>query len=592
MSALEIDALRIDVVASGHDIVDEVSLSIGAGEVLGLVGESGSGKTTVGLAVLGHARKGASIEGGRVEIGGRSMLGLSTSQLRRSRGELVSYVPQDPSTALNPALRIEKQILEVLEAHDFGGSAQARRDRLQEVLNEVLLPSTPDFVRRYPHQLSGGQQQRVGLAMAFACRPSVIVLDEPTTGLDVSTQAHVLATVRELCRAHGVAALYVTHDLAVVANLADRVAVMYAGRVVEQGPTAELFARAAHPYTRHLIAAVPDMDGDREVVGLPGRAPSPGRRPVGCSFAERCEAATEECRAAFPAVEIVGPEHTVRCYHPRAPIADAREAPEAHERNRELPPSEAALTLRDVSAAYTGITVVRDVNLQIAPGECLALVGESGSGKTTVSRSIGGLHREWSGSIMLGDAPLARSARDRSLDHRLKIQYVFQNPYSSLNPRRPVGDSVARPLAIAKVSAAEARRKVGEMLERVSLTAAYADRYPDQLSGGERQRVAIARALVSQPDVLVCDEVTSALDVLVQAAVVELLAELQRDLGLSMLFVTHNLPLVRSIAHRVAVMADGRIVEIGSTEQVLTDPAEEYTKRLLADTPQIPEHAE
>ena len=204
-----------------------------------------------------------------------------------------------------------------------------------------------------------------------------------------------------------------------------------------------------------------------------------------------------------------------------------------------------------------------------------------------MSRSIGGLHREWTGAILLGEAPLARSARDRSLEQRLKIQYVFQNPYSSLNPRRPVGDSVARPLAIAKVSAAEARRKVGEMLERVSLTAAYADRYPDQLSGGERQRVAIARALVSQPDVLVCDEVTSALDVLVQAAIVELLAELQRDLGLSMLFVTHNLPLVRSIAHRVAVMADGRIVEIGSTEQVLTDPEQEYTKRLLADTPQI-----
>ena len=517
------------------------------------------------------------------------MLGLGTSQLRRSRGELVSYVPQDPSTALNPALRIERQIMEVLEAHDFGGSGAARRDRMQQVLNEVLLPSTPDFVRRYPHQLSGGQQQRVGLAMAFACRPSVIVLDEPTTGLDVSTQAHVLATVRDLCRAHGVAALYVTHDLAVVANLADRVAVMYAGRVVEQGPTAELFAGAAHPYTRHLIAAVPDITGDREVVGLPGRAPSPGRRPIGCSFAPRCEAATAECLEAFPPIDPVGPDHVVRCYHPRAPITDAGETPEPHERHRDLPPAEAALTLTGVNAAYTGTTVVHDVDLQIAPGECLALVGESGSGKTTVSRSIGGLHREWTGSILLGATPLAKSARDRAVEQRLRIQYVFQNPYSSLNPRRPVGDSIARPLAIAKVPAADAKRRVGEMLERVSLTAAYADRYPDQLSGGERQRAAIARALVSQPDVLVCDEVTSALDVLVQAAVVELLAELQRDLGLSMLFVTHNLPLVRSVAHRVAVMADGRIVEIGSTEQVLTEPEQEYTRRLLADTPQIPD---
>ena len=587
-AALHVDALRIDVAASGYDIVDEVSLSIGAGEVLGLVGESGSGKTTVGLAVLGHARKGARINGGHVEIGGRSMLGLSDHQLRRSRGELVSYVPQDPSTALNPALRIDKQILEVLAAHDFGGSNDARRARLVEVLTEVLLPTTPNFIRRYPHQISGGQQQRVGLAMAFACRPSVIVLDEPTTGLDVSTQAHVLATVRDLCRSHGVAALYVTHDLAVVANLADRVAVMYAGRVIEQGPTAELFAGAAHPYTRHLIAAVPAMTGDREVSGLPGRAPSPGHRPVGCSFAPRCEAATTECRDAFPAVEPVAADHVVRCFHPRARIGEAHEAPRGTERSRDLAPGDAALTARGLSAAYTGTTVVHDVDLQVAPGECLALVGESGSGKTTVSRSIGGLHHEWSGEILLGASPLARSARDRPVEQRLKIQYVFQNPYSSLNPRRPVGDSVARPLAIGKTTPADAKRLVAEMLERVSLSAAYADRYPDQLSGGERQRVAIARALVSRPDVLVCDEVTSALDVLVQAAVVELLAELQRELGLSMLFVTHNLPLVRSIAHRVAVMADGRIVETGSTEQVLTEPEQEYTRRLLADTPQIP----
>jgi peptide/nickel transport system ATP-binding protein len=585
--AVSISNLRIEVAIGGADIVDDVNLSIAPGDVLGLVGESGSGKTTVGLAVLGHARHGVKLAGGSVIIGDAAMLDLGETALRHARGRLVTYVPQDPSTALNPALRIHKQLIEVLEFHNFGGSDQARRERVVEVMSEVLLPSTPEFLRRYPHQLSGGQQQRVGLAMAFACRPAVIVLDEPTTGLDVSTQAHVLTTIRELCHAHKVAALYVTHDLAVVANLADRVAVMYAGRIIEQGPAEELFHNPAHPYTRHLIAAAPDMSTENEMVGLSGRAPAPGRRPVGCSFAKRCELAVDACRAEFPAEQEVGPDRLVRCIRPfevpeRTHHVAVHSSPIAASATH-------ALMVRDLCASYTRHQVVHNVDLQVDRGECLALVGESGSGKTTLSRSIGGLHREWTGEILLGSERLAPSARDRTTAQRLRIQYVFQNPYSSLQPRRMVGDSVARPLMIGGASKTDAARKVGEMLERVALTASYANRFPDQLSGGERQRVAIARALVSRPEVLVCDEVTSALDVLVQASIVELLGELRRDLGLAMLFVTHNLPLVASIADQVAVLADGKIVESGPTERVLRFPEAEYTKRLIADTPQISE---
>jgi peptide/nickel transport system ATP-binding protein len=586
--SIVVDSLRVLVRGTTRDIVDDISFEIAPGEVLGLVGESGSGKTTVGLALLGHTRRGVQIGGGSVRLGDVDVLKLSEPELEHTRGRLISYVPQDPAAALNPALRIGTQLREILQAHNYGKNGDERSHRVAEMMREVALPDLPSFLKRYPHELSGGQQQRVGLAIAFACRPRVIVLDEPTTGLDVTTQAHVLGTVRELAAAHGVAALYVSHDLAVVGTLANRVAVMYAGRVVEIGPTRDLFRAAAHPYTQRLIAAIPHLTGGRELIGIGGRAPSPGRRPAGCMFAPRCTFAQERCTVALPELRPIATGHAVRCVRAEEVrghmLARARDGAHEEQAITQAP----ILALTAVSAGYRKRMVVHDVSLQVAPHECLALVGESGSGKTTLARSVAGLHSDRTGQITLNGAPLAGSARDRPREQRRTIQYVFQNPYGSLNPRRTIGHTIRQPLELfGKGSGAETDRKVDEMLDRVSLAASYAERYPEQLSGGERQRVAIARALVCEPSVLVCDEVTSALDVSVQAAIVELLASLQRDLGLAMLFVTHNLPLVRSIAQRVAVMSEGRIVELGAVDQVLEAPAEPYTRRLLSDTPSL-----
>jgi len=588
VSAVAVQDLQVVIDSTGTPVISEVSFEIARGEIFGVVGESGSGKTTVGLAMLGHARRGLRIAGGTVQLGDRDILTLDEEQLRRLRGSLISYVPQDPASSLNPALRIGTQLREVVEAHG-NQPDRAVAERVAEMMREVALPDDRAFLKRYPHEISGGQQQRVGLAMAFANRPRLIVLDEPTTGLDVTTQAHVLATVRELATLHDVAALYVSHDLAVVATLAERVAVMYAGRVVEIGGAEELFKSAGHPYTRRLVGAIPRLTGGRSLVGIPGHAVSPGRRPPGCSFAPRCTLRIDQCEEAIPPLLPVGPGHAVRCIRAELVLSEAQsrvgdpiDMPGADE--AEQP----ALRLENVAAWYGKSEVLHSVSLSLASHECLALVGESGSGKTTVARAVAGLHRNWTGSIALGGAELPRAARQRSTEARRRIAYIFQNPYGSLNPRQTIGQIIGQPLRVFGIaSGREADRRIADMLERVSLTAAYARRYPDQLSGGERQRVAIARALVCDPSVLICDEVTSALDVSVQAAIVELLGNLQRDLGLSMLFITHNLPLVRSIAQRIAVLSQGNIVELGDTGQVLTDPQQPYTRQLLADTPSL-----
>ena len=582
---LDVRGLEVRLGRTGPDVVSEVSFTVQAGQVLGLVGESGSGKTTVVLALLGHARRGLAISSGEVRVDGVDLLRLPAAQLRAVRGARVAYVPQDPSAALNPALRVGTQLKEAIRVHP--GAVEDPDGRIREVLQEAHLGATPDLLRRYPHQLSGGQQQRIALAMAFACRPSLIVLDEPTTGLDVSTQRHVLDTIRSLCAAYGVAAVYVSHDLAVVGGLVSDVAVMYSGRIIEFGSTARVFGDPLHPYTRGLLTAVPSPLQATRLTGIDGQPPRPGRRPAGCSFAPRCGFATGECRSQQPEPVLID-ARAVRCMR----VAQVRESSTGVAAALDLAAAAAGgvpvLSLREVSAGYGRRPVLTGVDLDVPAESCVAVVGESGSGKTTLARCIVGLHRNWTGDIRFEGASLAASARDRPPQTLRRVQYVFQNPYTSLNPRKTVGQIVAQPLEQhLRLGYRERSQRAARALADVSLGADFLSRYPDQLSGGERQRVAIARALVVEPDLLICDEVTSALDVSVQAVIVELLRGLQAEHHIAMIFITHNLALVRSIAQSVVVLRDGAVVESGPVGQVLDRPADPYTERLMQDVPKL-----
>ena len=569
---LDVRGLEVRLGRTGPDVVSEVSFTVQAGQVLGLVGESGSGKTTVVLALLGHARRGLSISSGEVRVDGVDLLRLPAAKLRAVRGARVAYVPQDPSAALNPALRVGTQLKEAIRVHP--GAVEDPSGRIREVLQEAQLDATPDLLRRYPHQLSGGQQQRVGLAMAFACRPSLIVLDEPTTGLDVSTQRHVLDTIRSLCAAYGVAAVYVSHDLAVVGGLVTDVAVMYSGRIIEVGSTARVFGDPLHPYTRGLLTAVPSPLQATRLTGIDGQPPRPGRRPAGCSFAPRCGFAAGECRSQQPEPVLID-ARAVRCMR----VAQVRESSTGVAAALSSVAAAAGevpvLSVREVSAGYGRRPVLTGVDLDVPAESCVAVVGESGSGKTTLARCIVGLHRNWTGDISFEGTSLAASARDRPKQILRRVQYVFQNPYTSLNPRKTIGQIVAQPLEqYLRLGYRERSQRAARALADVSLAADFLSRYPDQLSGGERQRVAIARALVVEPDLLICDEVTSALDVSVQAVIVELLRGLQAERRIAMIFITHNLALVRSIAQSVVVLRDGAVVEAGPVGQVLDRPAD------------------
>lgn len=585
---LRLSDIRVQL-PDGAGIVEDFDLELNPGEIVGLVGESGSGKTTAALAIFGYTGRNLTLTSGEIMVANQK---LSTPKMFRTiRGRQVSYVPQNPATSLNPSMRIGKALDEMIR---FGlGGGHAAQTPL-ELLEHVGLPGTASFAARFPHQLSGGQQQRVCIAAALASDPVVVVLDEPTTGLDVVTQDLILKELLRLRNEEHVSMLYITHDLAVVAQIADRIAVMYAGRIVEQGPTDQILGHPKHPYTKGLMASTPDHLLSRVLETMEGTTVGVGERPNGCPFAPRCpQRVSPRCDEELPELERIGRNHQVRCFEwQRTPSISWRStsstAPSAS--NRQSTP--VVLELEDVRAHYgsgaNAATVTSDISFQIVQGGCVALVGESGSGKTTLARVIAGLHPDFSGRVLLNGDELPHLARRRSIHQRRQVQIVFQSPADALNPRHSVEEIVARPARILRsLDRNAARHEVERLLDAVRLPARIAQRYPGELSGGECQRVAIARALSAGPELIVCDEVTSALDVSVQAVVLELLADLRNQFGLSLLFITHDLGVVAAVADDVLVLDHGKICERGEVAEVLRTPRNAYTQTLLAAAPSL-----
>lgn len=599
---VRVDGLAIDFWAGDHwaNVVNDVSFEIGRGEALGIVGESGCGKSTTAYALLGFRRRNSRFRAGQVALEGRDILRLPSNQLRRIRGARISLVPQNPTTALTPQIRIGEQLIEAMRVHNVGGSKGERLERCHDLLRQVRLPDASATARKYPHQLSGGQQQRVVIAMALACEPQLVVLDEPTTGLDVTTQAQIIELLGRLRSELGMAMLYVTHNLGVAAAICDRVGVMYAGELVEEAPTRELFVNPRHPYTQGLIASVPSVaapDKGRSVLlqGLLRR----DLLPTGCRFSPRCEFATERCISEPQALAAVSEGHRIACWRWQGlPSLGQREAKTDGVSPATSPGTEVIVDVTSIECAYGQSSalfhrkqaepVVRDVSFEIRQGETFALVGESGSGKSTIARSVGGLLAPIAGSITFEGVDISGLVDARSKRQRQEIQLVLQNPDASLNPRHRVAKIIGRPLELFDRLGREARdARVAKLLDDVRLPASFARRYPDELSGGERQRVAIARALAPAPRLLLCDEVLSALDVSVQADILDLLRTLQREYNLTYLFISHDLAVVRSISHTVGVLYHGQLCEVGPAEDVYSPPFHPYTHMLLSAIPEL-----
>lgn len=593
--ALAVESLSVAYRSGGRDrrVLRDVSFRIGRGEAYGLVGESGCGKSTVALTAVRYLPRAGRVTAGRIAMDGEDVTRLDRVQLRRLRAKTVSMVYQDPGKALNPTLRIGRQVAEIFTL--AGAPAAEAHARAAEMLRRVRISDPARVMERYAHQLSGGMQQRVAIAMALAKDPALLILDEPTTGLDATVEAEVLDLIVQLRREFGTSILFISHNLAVVAKMCDRVGVLYAGMLVEEGSTKDLFHAPRHPYTVALLRCLPRA-GERKdhnrLDTIPGTLPAPGAVITGCPFADRCALADERCRRELPPLIDLGGRF-VRChYHERAgdlPRQTPAEVKLPAARADARPVLEIDRLNKTFRSGDHALRAVADVSLEIAAGETLGLVGESGSGKTTFARLLLGLLPPDQGGVVALDAkPLPPLLEDRADDQVKALQIVFQNPDSALNRAHSIRHILARALSRLGGLRGEAlKARLLDLVRSVRLSERHLRAKPRQLSGGLKQRVAIARAFAGEPRLVVCDEPTSALDVSVQAAILNLLADLQAERQVSYVFISHDLGVVRYLSDKIAVLYLGRIMELGSSERVFDGPHHPYTEALLSAVPRL-----
>ena len=584
-----------------------VDLHVNPGETLGIVGESGSGKTMTALSLMGLLPQGGKVSSGSIILDGQDLTQLPLKDKRKLRGTKVGMIFQDPLTSLNPTMKIGLQVCEPLRVHEKL-SKRAALARAVEILKRVGMPRPEVVINNYPHQLSGGMRQRVMIAMALVCKPRILIADEPTTALDVTTQMQILDLIDELRDEYKMGVILITHDLGVVAGHTDRVAVMYAGRIVETAPTKTLFTEPKHRYTSSLMAALPEraLAAGTKLFSIPGAPPSLTNLPVGCRFAARCLWATDECRAGYP--DLSGDDsHTFSCFHP---VQEGDESPAVLQAKLDSGKAEDAvdaapqishdvlLDVKEASREYESagsgffkrdkgvVSAVDRVSISVKKGETYGLVGESGCGKSTVGRLIAGLEPPSGGAIELDGRDLAKlKGRDAVRIHR-DVQMMFQDSYAAMDPRMRIDQILAEPMSIQKTgNARQIAERIMEILEQVGLTEEILDRYPHEFSGGQLQRIGFARSLTLAPDLIVADEPVSALDVSVQAQVLNLMKDLQQELGLSYLFISHDLAVVQYMADRIGVMYLGRIVEEGPADEVVKNPKHPYTKALIDSIP-------